>query len=574
MISLSHQWFLAFIVSVLVTCAGCGASSELTSAPPDVLRVTYFEDPETLNPLTSGDATGALFQSFVYEQLADRNMAEPDELIPRLAEKWEFDEERLEYTIHLRKGVQWQPVKLPQGETLPGREFTTRDVRFTFDCILNPHIPAGRGDFEDPEATDAAHRYRIQLQIVDDYTFKIRWTKPYFLSEESSLMIAIIPRHVFSVDEHGELISLDFSSKEFADGFNNHWAGRQMVGTGPLRFGEWRRNERVNLIRNENYWGTPFHFNRVVFTSEANSYALLQKLLQHQTDWADIDQKDLYLQSRDNPNVANGQVMLNTYDYPGYRYIGYNLRRPLLADPAVRRALAHAVPVQEIIQVVFNGLATQTTGPFAIRSKAYNQQVKPLAYDLDKARELLKQAGWRDTNRNGTVDKVINGDRVEARLNLFIETGSSQYSTVAQIIQNNWRQIGVRVAITPVQQALMTQRVRAKEFDAVLLGWALAWRADPFLTWHSSKADLPGSSNLVGYRNEQVDKLVTELRVTFDKQKQIEMYHQIHKLIYDDQPYTFLFSEKQTCGYSGRLGNVKFYDVAPCVDLREWTATE
>ncbi len=544
-------------------------------AASDVLRVSYSDEPETLNPITAGDATASLFQSFVYEQLADRDMADPDQLVPRLAEKWEFDEKSLTYTIHLRKGVKWHPMTLPDGTEMDQPEVTTRDVKFTFDCMLNPHIPAAlRGDFEDSEAKDEAHRYKIRLEIVDDYTFRVVWTKPYFLSRDSTLLVTIVPRHVFSVDKQGDLISLDFSSREFADGFNRHWAGTQMCGTGPLMFVDWNRNERVVLKRNPEYWGDPFYFSRMVFGSEPNSYTLLQKLLQNEIDWADIDEKDLYLQSLHNRNVESGKVVLKTYEYPGYRYIGYNLRRPLLRDKKVRRALTHGIPIEQIIKTVFDNLAVQVTGPFALHNKAYNHDVKPLDYDLDRARKLLDEAGWRDTNRDGTRDKVVDGRRVEAHIDLMIEANSSQYLTVGQIIQSNWRRLGIRVDLTPAQQALMSQRTRAKDFDAVLRGWALSWDADPYQTWYSGNAELADTSNIIGYANPEVDKLVTELRVTFNRQKQLDLYHRIHELIYEDQPYTFLFSEKQTCGYNGRLQNVNFFPVRPCVDYRKWYAKE
>jgi ABC-type transport system substrate-binding protein len=464
-------------------------------------------------------------------------------------------------------------MSLPNGTELEQPELTTRDVKFTFDCMLNTHIPAAvRGDFEDPEAEDAAHRYKIQVEIDDEYTFRVRWTKPYFLSDESTLMVTIIPRHVFSVDAYGDLISLDFSSREFAEGFNNHWANTCMCGTGPLIFVDWRRNERCSLRRNPDYWGPPFFFSRIVFGCEPNSYTLVQKLLHGEIDWADIDQKDLYLQNLHHPAVQSGEVVLSTYEYPGYRYIGYNLRRPLLHDKRVRRALTLAIPIDQIIHVVFDDLATQVTGPFPLHSRAYNHDVKPLHYDLEQAQKLLEQAGWRDTNRNGLRDKLIDGKRVEARINLMFDADSSQYRTVAQIIQVNWRKLGIGIEITPAQQALMTERTRAKDFDAVLRAWALSWRADPYQTWYSGNAELTDTSNIIGYRNAEVDKLVTKLRVTFDRPKQLELYHRIHRLLYDDQPYTFLFSEKQTCGYSARLRNVKFYAVRPCVDYRQWYA--
>lgn len=561
-------------IAVLSLCSGgCGTRVESAVARPEVLRIAYSKDPDTLNPLTAGDAASELFQSFVYEQLADRKMSDPDVLEPRLAEKWEFDEKTLECTIHLRRGVKWQPITLPDGTPLPEREVTTRDVKFTFDCMLNPHIPAsGRGDFENAEARSEADRYKIIVKVVDLYTFKVLWTKPYFVAEESSLLIPIIPRHVFSVDERGDLISLDFSSQEFAAGFVRHWAGTRMCGTGPLMMVDWRRNERLAMKRNPNYWGKPFHFERVVFSCEPNGYTLLQRLLQGEIDWADIGDKDLYRQSREDPNVQSGRIVLKTYDYGGYRYIGYNLRRPFLREREVRRALTHAVPIQQIIDVVFNGLATQVTGPFMFRSSAYNRAVEPLQFDLTQAQKLLDEAGWRDSNLDGTRDKLIDGQSVEARIELLIEANNPAYRTIAQIIQSNWRRLGVQLDITPVQQALMTQRTRNKDFDAVLRGWSLSWRADPYQTWFSGNAELNDTPNIIGYRNEEIDQLVTDLRVTLDRKKQIEMYHRIHEILYDDQPYTFLFSEKQTCGYNARLQNVNFYDVNPSVDYREWQA--
>src|SRR5207253_1696779 len=105
----------------------------------------------------------------------------------------------------------------------------------------------------------------------------------------------------------------------------------------------------------------------------------------------------------------------------------------------------------------------------------------------------------------------------------------------------------------------------AKDFDAVLRGWSLAWRADPYQTWYGGNADLTATSNIIGYQNDEVDKWVVALRSTLDRKKQLEIYHRIHELIYDDQPYTFLYSEKLTCGYNARLKNVRFYAVNPCV---------
>lgn len=545
------------------------------SVPPaenDSLIEAYADDPDTINPITASDTSSEAFLRDVYDSLATQSYHDPDKLVPALAEKWEFDKERLDFTIHLRKGVKWHPMQLPSGDRLPAREMTSRDVKFSFDVVLNKHVEAAsiRNYYEDPDAKDEAHRYKIEVTTVDDYTVKIRWTKPYFLAEEFTLNgFPIIPRHVFSVDETGESISADFSSKEFADGFNKHWANKTMCGTGPMMFKEWTRGDKLVLVRNPDYWGRPYYFSRSVFRCIANPNTMTQQVLQNDLDFSPIPQKDQYIQSKTKPTVVAGKVKLVEYDYPGYRYIGYNMKRDLFKDGRVRRAMAHAIPLQQIIDNVFMGLALPVSGPFLPGSSASDASIKPIPYDLDAARRLMEEAGWKE-GADGIREKTIGDRKVRATYELLIYTSAPNFRTVAEIFQENCRKIGVDVKIAPVEWALMLQKLNKKDFDAAMLGWANAWRDDPYQIFHGSQADVPDSSNCVGYRNPELDKLIDELRITLDRQKQVELYHKIHRILYEDQPYTFLFADKATAGYDSRLENIKFYKVRPCVDSREW----
>jgi peptide/nickel transport system substrate-binding protein len=585
---------------VLLAGTGCGGRSDLdsgrsstrtsggqTSSVParetrggvmpaerDVLLLAYGNDTNTLNAITASDTVSTAFQRHVYEGLAAADYADPDNLLPALAESWEFDEETLTFTIHLRRGVRWHPMKLPNGTPLPDREFTARDVKFTFDCVLNPHIDAAhiRSYFENPEAKDESERFKISVSIVDDYTVQIRWTEPYFLAELFTLAgVPMIPRHVYSVDEHGEPISFDFTSKEFAEGFNHHWASSMMCGTGPMMFREWVRDERLVLDRFNDYWGEPFYFSQIRMRCIPNTNTMVQMTLQNELDWAGFPDKDQWLQSASSPNVKDGKVNLVEFDFPGYRYIGYNMNRPVFRDREFRLALAHATPLQQIIDEVFHGLAIPVSGPFLPGSSAADDSVQPIPFDLDKARELLDQAGWRDTDGDGVRDKVIDGVRVPAAFDLMIFSESRSFRAIAEMIQEEFRKIGVRMQITPAEWALMLDRLNSKEFDAAMLGWATGWsKTDPFQLWHGSLADVPSSSNHVGYRNPEVDRLIEQLRITMDEDQQQKLYHQIHRLIYEDQPYTFLFSEKATAGHDTRLQNIEFYRLRPCFDSREW----
>lgn len=547
-------------------------------ANDDTLMFAYPDDPDSVNPITTNDEISTTLMRQVYESLADRRFDNPDIWEPVLAESWEYNAKEREYTIHLRKGVKWQPITLPNGKELPPTEVTAADVKFTFDVIMNKDVQAGptRSYYEYAHPVDEDHRYRISVSLVpgDNYAVKIKWLEPYFMADELTLGQGVIPRHVFSVDKEGNPISLDISSKEFAKGFNDHWGNRQMCGTGPLIFKEWKRNDHVVLERNPDYWGHPFYFSKVIYRCITNQNTSVKEMLQNKLDWSGIADKDQYVQNLHNPNVEAGKVVLKAYDFPQYRYIGYNLQRTFFKDKRVRTAMGHAVPVDEIIQTIYHGFAKRITGPFLPGSPANDPQLKPLDYNLDKARALLDEAGWKLKPGDSVRTKVVNGAEEKAKFDLMIYSDSQSYESIATILKDNCREIGVIVQISPAKWSLMLDKLNNKDFDACMLGWAMSWKDDPFQIWHSSQADVDHTSNSIGYRNPEADKIIEELRVTMDPAKQTALYRKFHRIIYDDQPYTFLFMDQATAGYDSRLGNVKFYKIRPCIDVREWISKE
>lgn len=549
------------------------ARSGKSPAKNDTLLRYYGDDPDTLNLITSSDNVSSTFQLHVYDAFAQRKYGEPGIWEPQLAESWEFDPETLEYKIKLRKGVKWHPITLPNGTVIKDKEFTAKDVTFTFSAILNPNIEAAslRSYYTREDPDSGAEVPRVKVTRIDDYTVKVKWLEPYFMADEFTLGAGIMPRHVYAVDKNGEPISFDFGSKEFADGFNNHWANTTMCGTGPLRFQEWDKSKRVVFERNPDYFGAPFYFNRVVFRYVSNPNTARQMMLQNDLDIAGIPEADYYLEDKNHPNVKNGRVKLDEFRRTAYRYLGYNLRRPVFEDRNARMALSHAVPVDTIINEIYHGLAVRQTGPFIPWEKFSNPDVKPIRFDLDKARDLLDESGWRDSNENGIRDKEIDGKRVEFTFDLMIYSDSPQYLSIAEIIKESFRKIGVDVQISPAKWALMLQKLRKKEFDATILGWVSDWKSDPYQVWHGSQADLPESSNSIGYSNPEVDQLIEELRRTMDEDKQVELYHKIHQHLFDDQPYTFLYSDKGLIGYHSRLENVQFFpSLRPHYDARQW----
>ncbi|HEV7282814.1 MAG TPA: ABC transporter substrate-binding protein [Pirellulaceae bacterium] len=557
------------------------AASATPGGPPpknDVLNLYYGDDPDRLNPVLASDSVSSSWIRRVAEPLARRKFSDPSTFEPVLAESWTFDEENLEYTINLRKGVYWHPAKLPNGKVIPPEEFTSRDVKFTYDTILNENTEAAsmRSYFLDPEATDPKDRYKIRVTPVSKYVVKIKWSKPYFMMDDWSLgnpEFNIIPRHIYSVDKNGKLISLDFSSKEFATAFNDHWANDEIIGTGPYRLVEWRQGDRVLMKRNEDYWGEKPHFSEIYERMISNPETSVQLALDGDLDLAAVPEISRYVRIRDEPGGHDPDVVRPVeIERTAYRYLGYNLQKPIFQDPKVRMALSHAVPVDQIIDSIYHGLAVRMTGPFV--PGKFSADVEPIPYDLDKARQLLKEAGWEDTDNNGIVDKELGGRKTQLAFDIMIFADSPQYSNIALTIRDSFQRIGVKVDATPTKWQLMLEKLNKKEFDATILGWVADWKSDPFQLWHSSQADLPDSSNF-GYKNPKVDELIDKLRVTLDEEDQVPLYQEIHREIYKDQPYTFLYKEKATGLLNARIENFKTYpELRPHYDFLEWTSSK
>ena len=519
-----------FLIAVLIQAGFNGAPSWAASQGDVPVQGDWLVDqlsaePSTLNPIVATDAYSASIDSYIYESLLKRN-EKTLELEPVLAERWEISEDHLTYTFYLKKNVFWQD----------GKPFTARDVQFSFDRIRDPKV-------------DAAHLrnyYRDikELDVLDDYTVRFRYRVPYFLALEFCGGIPIVPAHVF---------------KE-GDDFNQHPTGRSPIGTGPYRFLEWRTGEEVVLVRNENYWGEQPYLNRIVFKVISDATVALQVLKQGGLDTMGLTPIQWVKQTENKRFEENYRKF--KYYQPRYTYIGWNMRKPLFSDRRVRQAMTMLVDRDMILKKILFGLGTVVTGPFYINSPEYNTDVKPYPYDPQAAVALLKSAGWEDRNGDGILEK----DGVPFQFEFLIASASKFAEQLATILQENLKQVGIRMTIRKLEWAVFIQKIDEHNFDACTLAWSMGWESDPYQIWHSSQADK--GSNFVGFSNAEADRIIDAARQEFDKDKRNELYHRFHEIVHEEQPYTFLFTLESLETVSDRFRNVNLYPMG--LVPREW----
>lgn len=482
-------------------------------------------EPATLNPITATDAYASNINEFIYESLLKRD-ERTMELVPQLADSWEIADDHLTYVFHLKKTVKWQD----------GEPFTARDVLFSYQRIMDPKVDAPhlRNYYQDIE----------KVELLDDYTVRYRYRIPYYRALDFCGGIPIVPAHLF---------------KESED-FNKHPIGRQPVGTGPYKLVKWDTGKEIVLVRDENYWGAKPHLLRIVYKIITEPTAALHVLKQGGLDMMSLRPIQWARQTQSKRFEEDFRKL--KYYLPSYSYLGWNSRRPFFADKRVRRAMTMLMDRETFLRKILLGLGTVISGPFYVNSPDYDKSIPLYPYDPQGAVALLKEAGWEDRDGDGILDK----DGKPFSFEFLLSAGSRTGEQIATVLQENLKDVGIRMSIRKLEWAVFIQRIDDRDYDACTLGWSMGWESDPFQIWHSSQADK--GSNFVGFRNEEADRIIEAARQEFDAEKRRNMYHRFHALVHEEEPYTFLFTTEALVAVSRRFENVNVFamGLAP----REW----
>ncbi len=400
----------------------------------------------------------------------------------------------------IRRGVRWQD----------GATFTAHDAAFTYRAIVDEQIASPRrSDFELVRS----------VHVDDDYTFRVVYRKPYAPCL-SSWMMGMLPRHILEGKD----------SKWWAQNFN-----RKPVGTGPYKFDEWRSAQYVRVRRNDDYWEGKPHLDFVTMLIIPDPVSVRLLFETGELDFWGVE-----------PH-ANKKFL----DHPryevfsrisqGYNYIGWNLKRPLFQDLKVRRALAHAVNVEQMVKYIVYGQGEQSTGPFPAQMWYANPNITPYEYDPDKARALLKEAGW-----TLGADGILQKDGVKFEFTLTTNHANEVRKDIATLVQNDLRRVGIKVDVQLYEWAVfISQKIDKRDFDACVLGWALGYDYDQYQLWHSTQTE-DGELNFASFKNARVDKLIELARSEFDEEKVKQYTHEMHRIIYEEQPYLFLYVPQST----------------------------
>lgn len=494
---------------------------------PKALVYRIGGEPDTLNPLTGTDSFESFINSFIYDTLIDRD---PDTFdhIPKMAWRWEVSADKLNYTFYLRKDIFWHD----------GKAFTADDVIYSYQTLMDEKIPAShlRNYYQDVQ----------DLSKLDDYTIRFKYKTPYFRALEMLGGMPILPKHIWQ------------NGKDFV----SHPASRAPIGNGPFRFKEWKSGQYIILERNKDYWDQKHipEIEEILLKIVADQTVTLQMFKKGDLDATSISAIQ-WVRSVDQTKFKE-KFQAFQYNQPGYRYIGYNANRELFQDPKVRWALGHLVNQKDLLDKLEFGLGLITTGPFWPQGLGYRNDLKPIGYNPDRAKVLLKEAGWEDHDGDGILDK--DGNKFSFK---FMIPASSDFNTkLATIFKKDLANVGIEMEVVQIEWSVFLGRLHKRDFDVTALGWSGTFDPDPFQIWHSSMRK--DGSNFVNFNHKEADNLIERVRRTFDQKQRDQLLKRIHTIIYNEQPYTFLFSPSSLNVVSKRVGNVKVHKAG--MDPKEW----
>ncbi|MBQ4328151.1 MAG: peptide-binding protein [Lentisphaeria bacterium] len=505
------------------------------------LVTVISSDPPGLNPLLTNEKSASDIFALCSLTLAERDWKHREKYRPVLAESFSISPDNKSYRIKLRKGVKWQSFTDPDtGIFHPAKEITAHDIKFTVDTILDPGVncAALRGYYSDIS----------EVKIINDHEFIVSWKKEYYGSKASTLSLFPLPRHFYCPD-----------GKFDAQKFNNaHSKNRMIISCGAYILRSWENSKEIVLERNPDYIGFDFGaappIPRRIFKIIKLPNTRFQALLAGKINLLGLSAEQWFTRT-DTPEFNSGAIRKIRYpDYTSYNYIGYNHKVHCFGDAATRRALTMLVNRQAILDKLYFGCGKISKGPFIPGSVYSDSKLEPLPFAPEEAKKLLAQAGWKDTDGDGILER----DGKKFTFTMLQISGATTQHRMLLMVKNDFAAAGIDMKLQTVEWNVLLERLKNQKFEACSLGWANSDDPDLYQIFHSSQSNI-GGDNFISFRNNELDKLIVDLRREFDMDKRIKMNHRIEKLIHEEQPYTFLFCFDSLVAVSSQFKNIKLY---------------
>jgi len=451
---------------------------------------------------------------------------------------WQVSKDRMMDKVVIRDDLVWSD----------GRPITAHDVVFSFKVIMSDQVPV-------PAVRSGTDKLRW-VEAYNDHTL-VYFHKESLATNIWNLNFPVIPKHIYEKSIREDPTLQD--SKYHVELENNPVVG------GPYVISKRIRGQEIVLNRREDYYmhdgrqvRDKAFFKEVRFRIIPDPTVSLLALKK-----GEIDEMVLRPEQWETQTDDADFYRLNTKAFGLewlYFYFGWNNETAFFSDVRVRKAMSHAFNYEEMLDKLLYGLYEPCNGVFHNTSPWAPVDRVPELYkqNLDKAEELLDEAGWTDSDGDGIRDKMIDGRRVKFEFRILCFNIPLRIA-ICNLLRENLDQIGVLCEVRPMEFTVLQEKTRKHEFHAMFAGWGTG--ADPDMgdnIWGTGQM-----RNFCSYSNPKVDELYKKGRGQFDPEKRARIYGEIHKLLYEDQPYTWLYFRSSFYGFNKDLRGYMFSPRGP-----------
>lgn len=493
-------------LSLVAVATALFATSNLAQAANKTFINCVSRAPTSFSPalVIEGISYNASSQQ-IYDRLIEFKRGSTD-IEPGLAKSWDISPDGLVYTFHLRKGVRFHSNKYFK----PTRDFDADDVLFSFERQSDPNNPyhnVSKGTYPYYNAMKFPSLIK-SVKKLDNDTVQITLSRP------DATFLASLGMDFISI-----------YSKEYADTLMKlgkpELIDTDPVGTGPFVFAGYKPDQAIRYFANKNYWKGKPDIDTLIFSIVPDATARYAKLQKGSCDMIDFpNPADLEKMKHDPKIQLLSQEGLNV------AYIAFNTEKAPFNNVKVRQALNYATDKATIIKAVYQGAGVPAKNPLPPTIWGYNNNIKPYPFDLKKAKELLAEAGYP------------NGFESELWVQPVIRASNPNPRRTAEILQNDWAKIGVKVKLVSYDWGDYIKRTRAGEFTAGIYGWS-GDNGDPdnFLSPLLSCANANGSSNYSRWCNADFDKLLAEAITLSTKKERAPFYEKAQVIFHQQVPW-------------------------------------
>lgn len=463
----------------------------------DELKIGLDVDATQLDTRLASDSSSKRVTELVYDGLI--KLDEELEAVENLAESWDNPDE-LTWTFKLKEGVKFHD----------GEELTAEDVKYTFDTILDPKFNSNSYSLFSPIS---------EVNIINDYELEFKLDTPY-APLLSYLEIGIIPKHI--AEKGDSLVTTP-------------------IGTGPYKFESWDKNSKITLIENEDYWGDVPKTEKIVYYIIPDNSTRVASL-----EAGDIDLIHSPLSASDVERMkGNDSFTTIEKDGVGFTYLNFNFENEKLQDKKVRQAISHLVDKESISSSIYRNMDRPATSPLLPSSWAYDE-IEDFEYNPEKAKELLKEAGYVDSDGDGIVDK----DGKNLEITLSTHTEDPNRIQAVEFLQNELTKNGIKVNVSTTEWSTFQNNLIEGKFEIALLGWLNLF--DPDRAMYNPFYSSSGS-NYGKYNNPEVDNLLEEGRKISDREQRKEIYKEIASIVTDEVAYNVVLYQGYIVIHSNKL---------------------